>query len=255
MTDPLDEGTLRRLIREELTALLAGFRLLPAIHKLSDREIAQRREAARRSREARANKRAVERAVETKNPVETKAKKRAVKRAAVTEPVVGIAHTETAAQPATTPKAAPKEAVTARVWLGYMAAYKLRYGTFPVRNAKVNGMLGHFVRRIPQDEAPHVAEFYVKHDSPLYVKAAHCVELMLRDAEKLRMEWATGRRPNGFDHGVGRMWWETWTGIKEVGERLKVEFDEQPQIYKARVFKAAAASGDLPPQVAEKLGV
>jgi len=236
MTDPLDEATVRRLIREEIRAAIAEIRRTP---RLSDREIEQRREAARRSATARAAKRPVakiERPVEPVPPVESKPKKRPVKRPVQsTEP--------------------GHEAPSARAWLAYASAYKLRYGAFPVRNAKVNALLTQFVRRIPQEEAPRVSEFYLKHESPLYVRSAHCVELLVRDSEKLRMEWVTGRRPNGVDVAVGRSWWETWTGITEKGKQLRVEPDEQPQIYKAKVLKAAAVSGDLPREIAEKLGV
>ena len=39
-----------------------------------------------------------------------------------------------------------------------------------------------------------VAAFFVGHQNGLYVSAMHPVNLMLRDAEKLRTEWATGRQ-------------------------------------------------------------
>ena len=38
-----------------------------------------------------------------------------------------------------------------------------------------------------------MAGFYVRHNGALYGRAGHPVELLLRDAEKLRTEWATGR--------------------------------------------------------------
>ena len=84
--------------------------------------------------------------------------------------------------------------LTAPAWEGYRAAYQRRYGTDPVRNAKVNGQLAHLLKRIPADEAPEVAAFYVAHSAALYVRAGHPVDLLLRDAEKLRTEWVTGHR-------------------------------------------------------------
>ena len=84
--------------------------------------------------------------------------------------------------------------LTAPAWEGYRAAYQRRYGTDPVRNAKVNGQLAHLLKRIPADEAPEVAAFYVGHSAALYVRAGHPVDLLLRDAEKLRTEWVTGHR-------------------------------------------------------------
>jgi hypothetical protein len=242
MTDPLSEASIRRLIRQEIRAAFEEIRR--GIPRLTEREMTQRKEAAKRSAAARTKQRPVE---EIQRPVEapveiipekTKTRKRPVKRS-----VESGAPTEESSAP------------SARTWLAYASAYKLRYGTFPVRNAKVNALLTQFIRRIPQEEAPRVAEFYLKHEGKLYVSSAHCVELMLRDSEKLRMEWATGRRTNGVDVAVGRSWWETWSGIQQKGSALHVEPDEQPQIYKAKVLKAAAASGDLPREIAEKLGV
>ena len=62
----------------------------------------------------------------------------------------------------------------------------------PVRNAKVNGQLSQLVARLGGDEAPGVARSYLSNRNSLYVASKHCVDLLLRDAEKLRTEWVTG---------------------------------------------------------------
>jgi hypothetical protein len=152
------------------------------------------------------------------------------------------------------PVASPPSAAAAKVWLAYAAAYKLRYGVFPVRNAKTNACIKHFVGRVPMAEAPAVAEFYLGDAEPLYVKAAHPLELLLRDAEKLRMAWATGRRVNGHD-GPVKPWWEVWSGIEAVGKELGLEQGDNPQIFRAQVLRAAAAAGRLPEAAQHKLGV
>jgi hypothetical protein len=82
---------------------------------------------------------------------------------------------------------------TAGIWLSYSEAYRNRYGVVPVRNAAVNGKLAQFAKRLPEEEAPQVAAFYLTHNKGLYVSAHHCVDLLLRDSEALRTEWATGR--------------------------------------------------------------
>lgn len=150
------------------------------------------------------------------------------------------------------PETTPPALAGAKLWLGYSTAYKLRYGVFPVRNAKVNALLKQFVSRVPMAEAPSIAEFYIKDDEPLYVKSAHCVELMLRDAEKLRMAWATGRRLNG--NGAGKPWWEAWSGIEAMGKELGIASDENPQVFRQRVLHAAHAAGRLPQAESERLG-
>lgn len=83
---------------------------------------------------------------------------------------------------------------TVPVWKAYAEAYQHRYGVEPVRNKQVNGMLARYLDKLPAEEAPLVAAFYVGHSKGLYVSARHCVDLLLRDAEGLRTEWATGRK-------------------------------------------------------------
>ena len=92
------------------------------------------------------------------------------------------------------PKADAAPSVSTLVWDAYSAAYRAKYRIDPVRNAAVNGQIANFVSRIPSEEAPDVATFYLGHKNSLYLNAGHAVNLLVRDAEKLRMEWATGRQ-------------------------------------------------------------
>ncbi len=81
---------------------------------------------------------------------------------------------------------------TCGTWDAYASAYHARYGAAPVRNAKVNGTLSRLVDRLGAEEAPQVAAFYLTHNKPFYVSSRHSTDLLLRDAEGLRTEWATG---------------------------------------------------------------
>lgn len=82
-------------------------------------------------------------------------------------------------------------ALTAAAWEAYASAYTTRYGVPPTRNANANGKMVQVVTRLGRDEAPLVAAFYVTHNGRFYVENMHPVGLLLRDAEKLRTEWAT----------------------------------------------------------------
>lgn len=120
-------------------------------------------------------------------------------------------------------KRAPKPAGGSEVWDSYRKAYADRYGAEPVRNAKVNAQLSQLVSRLGADEAPGVARSYVANRNALYVNAKHCTDLLLRDAEKLRTEWATGnvthqRDANEADRlsSTGAMW-------GRVGEKLRAK--------------------------------
>lgn len=86
------------------------------------------------------------------------------------------------------------QSAASQAWEAYADAYAGRYAAMPVRNAKVNGQLAQLVARLGADEAPAVAAFYVGHNGAFYVRAMHAVDLLLRDAEKLRTEWATRRQ-------------------------------------------------------------
>jgi hypothetical protein len=79
-----------------------------------------------------------------------------------------------------------------RTWTAYEGAYRKRYKVPPVRNAKVNGQLAQLGKRLGV-EAPAVAEFYLYHNGSFYVRAKHTVDLLLRDCEGIRTEWATGK--------------------------------------------------------------
>lgn len=91
-------------------------------------------------------------------------------------------------------KLAKEPAPTARTWDAYSEAYKTRYSTEPVRNATVNGQLAQLVARLGAIEAPQVAAWYLTHRNQFYVSCGHSVGVLVRDCEKLRTEWATGRQ-------------------------------------------------------------
>lgn len=97
--------------------------------------------------------------------------------------------------PQTRKKATPRPpAPTAATWAAYAAAYQTRYGIEPKRNAAVNSQISAFLKRIGAEDSPGVAAHYVASNNGFYVRSGHSTGAMLRDAEKLWTEWATGRR-------------------------------------------------------------
>jgi len=91
------------------------------------------------------------------------------------------------------PRAAPEPAKGAATWEAYSTAFNVRYGVDPVRNTGVNSMLAKFVDKLGAKEAPSVAAYYLTHDKSFYVGAKHSVAVLLRDAEGIRTDWATGQ--------------------------------------------------------------
>lgn len=94
------------------------------------------------------------------------------------------------------PKAETTPSASALVWSAYAAAFTARYGTEPTRNARVNAQIAQFVGRVPAEEAPQIAAFYLRHSAAFYAGQMHSVGLLLRDAEKLRAEWQRGQTVN-----------------------------------------------------------
>lgn len=84
-------------------------------------------------------------------------------------------------------------AKTFATWQAYGGAYLVRYGAEPQWNKAVAGMVAQIVNRLGQDEAPHVARFYVAVNDRFIVQRMHPLNLLLRDCEAYRTQWFTGR--------------------------------------------------------------
>ncbi|KAF0844347.1 hypothetical protein FNL37_1791 [Methylovorus glucosotrophus] len=111
------------------------------------------------------------------------------------------------------------QAACKQTWAAYQAAYFKRYGTEAVRNAKVNSVIKQFVQRLGFEEAPHVAAFFLTNNNSYYVSRAHVVDCLLSDAEKLRMEWATG---NPITQTKARQLDKSQSNANAVGDAMKI---------------------------------
>lgn len=112
---------------------------------------------------------------------------------------------------------------SAEAWQAYAAAYQARYETPPVRNARVNAQMAQFVARVAADEAPGIAEHYLRSQNSRYLASGHSVGCLLQDAEKLRTEWVTGKHSTAHaartaDRNTGR-----GQAYQEMIERLRLE--------------------------------
>ena len=79
-------------------------------------------------------------------------------------------------------------------WKAFSEAYQQRYRVEPTRNQTVNSQMANFVKRVPADEAPEIARFFVLHNKAWYVERQHPVGLLLQDAESLRSQWLMGKQ-------------------------------------------------------------
>lgn len=83
---------------------------------------------------------------------------------------------------------------TGPAWEAYRAAYRGRYGQEPTPNAEDNAHMLAFVKKVPAEDAPGIAAFYVGHNKAWYVGKQHAVKWLREDAVGLRTQWLN-RRP------------------------------------------------------------
>lgn len=86
------------------------------------------------------------------------------------------------------------QAACRQTWISFAGAYQERYSTPPVRNATVNSCVREFVKRIGQEEAPKVAEFFVWINDQYLIRQGHAFQILTKGAEGYRTQWATGRK-------------------------------------------------------------
>jgi DNA-binding PadR family transcriptional regulator len=99
--------------------------------------------------------------------------------------------------PADMPGPKDQTCKTFKVWANYAMAYRKRYSTWPVWNAKVGGQLGQLVDRLGADVAHHVAAHYLKTSDAAVLRKCHSLNELLVNAESYHTQWVTGQRING----------------------------------------------------------
>lgn len=115
------------------------------------------------------------------------------------------------------------QAVCKETWKAYSEAFSIRYGIPPTRNAQINSQVKQFCQKVPADEAPAIAAFYVRHNASKYVAAGHSVGFLVADAApKLRTEWATNQTITATQaqqadrtQANGNVWGKVIAGIEE----------------------------------------
>lgn len=88
---------------------------------------------------------------------------------------------------------------TTPVWNAYSAAYEKRHGCEPADSGAERGKLMRFMAKVPEAEAPEIASFFLTHNDALYIRAKHPIDLLVRDAQKLRTEWMSGQQVTGTE--------------------------------------------------------
>jgi hypothetical protein len=92
----------------------------------------------------------------------------------------------------------PKDAEckTYKAWANYAFAYRKRYTTWPVWNAKAGGQLSQLIDRIGAEAAPQVAAYYLTINDARLINDCHSLSLLLAKAEGIHTQWVTGRQMN-----------------------------------------------------------
>lgn len=80
-----------------------------------------------------------------------------------------------------------------KTWEAYSLAFESRYGITPSRCVRVNSNIKSFCQSVAMDEAPAIAQYYVRSNHKWYLEKCHDVKYLMTDFQKLRTEWATGK--------------------------------------------------------------
>ena len=99
--------------------------------------------------------------------------------------------------PADMPGPKDQSCKTFKAWANYAMAYRKRYSTWPVWNAKVGGQFGQLVDRLGADVAHHVAAHFLKTSDAAVLRKCHSLNELLANAESYHTQWVTGQRING----------------------------------------------------------
>lgn len=78
-------------------------------------------------------------------------------------------------------------------WKAYAEAYCQRYGTAPIRNAKVNSQVKQLVQRLGTEAAEVAAWFVLNCNDTFIVRKVHDLGLLVSSAEGYRTQCMTGR--------------------------------------------------------------
>ena len=99
--------------------------------------------------------------------------------------------------PADMPGPKDQSCKTFRTWANYAFAYRKRYSTWPVWNAKAGGQIGQLIDRLGADAAPQVAAYYLTVNDARLINDCHTLNGLLAKAEAFHTQWQTGRQING----------------------------------------------------------
>ncbi|MDG9927437.1 MULTISPECIES: helix-turn-helix domain-containing protein [unclassified Pseudomonas] len=99
-------------------------------------------------------------------------------------------------KPADSVAEAERQSACRDIWSAYSSAYLARYGTSPVRNAKVNRHVDDLRKRLGAD-AHQVAAYFVAINDAYLIRNCHDFGSLLAKAESYHTQWATNRQVTG----------------------------------------------------------
>ena len=98
--------------------------------------------------------------------------------------------------PADMPGPKDQSCKTFKAWANYAMAYRKRYHTWPVWNAKAGGQMGQLIDRLGIEVAHHVAAFYLRINDAKLINGCHNLGDLLAKAEAYHTQWVTNRQMN-----------------------------------------------------------
>lgn len=87
-----------------------------------------------------------------------------------------------------------RQAACKAVWNNYCVGYITRYGSKPIRDAKVNTQVKRIVETLGKADAPEVMAYYMKDADSFYIKMYHSIDVFQKNMTKLHTQWKTGKK-------------------------------------------------------------
>jgi hypothetical protein len=84
-------------------------------------------------------------------------------------------------------------AQTTEVFEAYREELLARHGVEPADNQVIRSQMAMLIKRVGREDAPEIVRHYVRHNRAYYVEHRHPFGACLRDWERLRAEWLSGR--------------------------------------------------------------
>lgn len=90
-------------------------------------------------------------------------------------------------------------------WLTYAATYRMRYHTWPLRNASVNTILKNIKTTLITD-AERVIFYYLSLEDDWLIRQKHPLKVLYAQLQRYHTDWEVQKKKTGYDTAKDTLW-------------------------------------------------